>query len=147
MKTLNYTIKIKAPREVVWKKMIAPDSYQIWTKAFSEHVSLYEGDWKEGTEIKFFSPGRGGTVAYLEKVTPFEEIRAKHVGMIDPEDNIIRSGEGVAHWLGTKEEYYFSEDQGVTTLKVRMEVYPDFIEMFEESWPRALESLKKLVET
>jgi hypothetical protein len=37
MKTLNYSIDINAPKRVVWEKMLAPKTYKIWTKVFSEN--------------------------------------------------------------------------------------------------------------
>lgn len=145
MQNLNYSIAIKAPKKSVWEKMIDPKSYKIWTRAFSPN-STFEGEWKEGDEIKFIDAGKGGTVALLEKVHPYEEIRARHVAIINANKQVIRSGDEIANWVGTKETYHFKESDGITTLEVTMESHPDFMKMFEESWPKALEEIKKLVE-
>jgi uncharacterized protein YndB with AHSA1/START domain len=145
-KSLDYSIDINASRESVWEKMIASDTYKIWTKAFSEN-SQYEGQWEEGTEMKFIDPSRGGTVVLLETVKLYEEIRAKHVAIIDANGNVQRSNEEFAKWIGTREDYLFSENSGVTTLQVHMEAHPDYMGMFESSWPQALKRLKELAET
>jgi len=49
-------------------------------------------------------------------------------------------------WTGAKEAYQFSEQNGVTTLKVTIETIEKWAGMFEEGWPKAVEKLKELCE-
>lgn len=42
MKTLNFSIRIRAPRAAVWQTTFAHETYKAWTAAFCEG-SYYEG--------------------------------------------------------------------------------------------------------
>ena len=66
MKTLNYSIRISAPKERVWNDMLDPERYRRWAKAFSQN-SQFDGEWREGAYIKFIDPDMGGTKAILEQ--------------------------------------------------------------------------------
>lgn len=43
MKTLNYSINIKASKEKVWDIMLSDKTYREWTKVFNP-TSHFEGD-------------------------------------------------------------------------------------------------------
>ena len=60
MKNLHYSIKIDASQDHVWRTMLGPATYSKWAKAFSAD-SQYEGEWKQGTHMKFMDPNFGGT--------------------------------------------------------------------------------------
>ena len=66
--------------------------------------------------------------------------------MLGPGGVEDRTSDVAKGWIGTTEEYRFSEAKGKTTLTVVMETTPDWAKMFDEGWPVALEELKKLAE-
>lgn len=49
MEKLNFSIKINAPREKVYKMMLEDESYRKWTEAFYPG-SYAETDWKKGKQ-------------------------------------------------------------------------------------------------
>ena len=59
MEKAIYSIDITAPASHVWKILWADDTYRQWTSAFNPG-SYAESDWKEGSKIKFLSPGGDG---------------------------------------------------------------------------------------
>ncbi len=145
MQKLTYSIDINAPRNAVWETMLNPETYQQWTKAFSEN-SEYEGTWAQGEEIRFIDKNRGGTLAVLEKFEAPKLVVAKHIATITADGVIEKSGPMTENWIGTMEIYKFNETKGKTQLIVEIECHKDFVPMFESSWPQALEDLKKLAE-
>jgi uncharacterized protein YndB with AHSA1/START domain len=145
MKTLEFKIDINASRQKVWDTMLQKETYEQWT-AVSWPGSSYEGEWKQGTAIRFGSPGQGGTYAELEEVTPYERMHAVHTAVINPDDSLDRDSEVAKGWVGTTESYFFTEKNGKTELAVQIKTNPDWAQMFDEGWPPALEKLKELCE-
>jgi uncharacterized protein YndB with AHSA1/START domain len=146
MERLEYEVKISAPARVVWETMLQKETYEQWT-AKSWPNSSYEGKWEKGTEIKFGSTKEGGTLAKLEDVKPYEHILAKHIAILIPGGGEDRTSDDAKGWVGTLEEYKFTERNGETTLKIVMQVVdPKWKKMLDDGWPTALEELKKLSE-
>ncbi len=145
MVNLNYSITIKASKDTVWKTMLDSKTYKQWAKAFSSD-SQYIGSWVQGTSIKFIDPNMGGTKAILEVVEPCDRIAAKHVAIIREDGTEDRESETAKKWIGVTERYQLEETNGTTQLFVEMQVHEDFVSMFAESWPKALELLKTLCE-
>ena len=56
--------------------MLDAEKYKAWVKAFSED-SEFIGEWKEGAEVKFFDPNKGGTIAHLDVFKPHDLINHK----------------------------------------------------------------------
>jgi hypothetical protein len=145
METLNYMVTINQPKEHVWKTMLNQSTYLEWARAFSPN-SGYTGDWLEGTYMLFTDPDMGGTKAVLEKVIPFQMIRARHLAVLNKEGAEDTKSDEALKWIGAIEEYRFSELNGKTTISVEMIVHKDFVSMFENSWPLALNLLRELCE-
>lgn len=142
---LHYTVTINAPKEHVWKTMLDPSTYLEWTRAFSPN-STYTGDWIEGATMLFTDPDMGGTKAVLEKVEPYQLIRARHVAVLNKDGSEDTQSDTARKWIGAVEEYRFSESNGKTAIEVEMRTHEDFVSMFEDSWPQALNLLKELCE-
>lgn len=156
-KTLEFTTTINAPKEKVRNTMLADETYRKWTAAFSPG-SWYEGDRSQGSEILFLgsdpsNPGQvGGMYSKIAVNKSLEMISIEHLGEVS---NGVKQAN--AAWAGAHENYYFSEQDGVTTLKIEIDVEqgpegqsqdgsPDFVAMFSEMRPRALTLLKQLCE-
>jgi len=146
MKTLEYQIDINASKEKVWNTMLQLETYKQWVEV-SWPGSSYEGEWKQGEAMRFGSPGQGGTYAELREVRPYEHIYAEHTAAINPDGSLDRDSEMAKGWVGTTESYTFTEKNGKTELKIQMKTNPDWVSMFNEGWPPALEKLKELCES
>jgi hypothetical protein len=142
---LNYSIDIKAKKEHIWKTMIDPETYQKWVKAFSAN-SKFIGEWKQGETILFFDPDLGGSKAILEIFSPYDEILTRHFSMIDKNQNENNEDEMSKKWIGSTERYRFVESGNGTKLEIEMKTNEVFSEMFNKSWPKALERIKDLCE-
>src|SRR5262245_38597047 len=81
MTTLQFSILIQAPRDVVWRTMFTDATYRPWTSAFGEG-SYFEGDWNTGDRIRFLAPGGSGMSSVIAESRPHEFLSIKHLGMI-----------------------------------------------------------------
>ncbi len=146
MKTLNYSVAIKAPKEAVWDAIVNLEKYKKWAKGFSPDSS-FEGEWAPGAYIKFIDPNKGGTKAFLEEATPAERIRAKHVAVLDPKGAELEADDMAKKWIGSTETYVLHEARDVTELSIEIVTHEDFEKMFEDCWPKSLELLKAVAES
>ena len=145
MEHLEYKVVISAPVKKVWDTMLQEETYKQWT-AKSWPGSFYEGKWAKGEKIRFIGQDGSGTMAELTELKPYEGLVARHVAVLLPGGIEDRTSDAAKGWVGTTEEYKFSENRGKTTLIVSMEIYPAWRQMFDEGWPTALEELKKIAE-
>ena len=145
MKKLEYKIDIKAPAKKVWEVMLGRDTYKEWTKV-SWPDSDYDGKWAKDEKIRFFLEGKGGTLAIIDEFKPHETILARHIAALGPDGSEDYTSAEAKGWIGTLERYTFKESKGITTLTVEMETFPDWVKMFDDGWPKALEALKKICE-
>lgn len=126
--------------------MLDPDTYRIWTAEFSPG-SHYEGSWETGSAIRFLGPNGEGMIAEIEENRPFEYVSIRHLGEIRKADD-GSAIEPARTWTGDAfERYSLREAEGVTDLEVTCDITPEYEAMMSETWPRALQRLKALVET
>jgi len=145
MKTLEFKIDINAGSKKVWDTMLSPDTYKEWVKV-SWPGSYFEGEWKQGENLRFISPGRGGTLANVVELKPRKYIFAKHIAVINPDGSEDRDSKVAKGWIGTTESYTFTETNGKTELKTTMNIEPEWEPMFANDWPKAMANLKKICE-
>jgi uncharacterized protein YndB with AHSA1/START domain len=140
METLQFSVNINAAREKVWEVLWNDTTYRQWTAVFIEG-SYAESDWKEGSSIKFLSPGGNGMFGVIDKLIPNTQMSFKHLGE-------IKGGkEEKAAWAGATENYYLKESNGVTELRVGMETSGgEMDKYFRETFPKALERVKEISE-
>lgn len=145
MKNLNFNTKISAPVKKVWGTMLKQDTYKKWTNA-AWPGSMYVGEWQQGENIRFVGANGSGTLANLTTVEPYKHIKAIHTAILLEGGTEDRDSEMAKSWVGSIEEYTFSEKNGVTDLSVSMTIYPQWEQMFSNDWPKALAALKDLCE-
>lgn len=148
MKKLNYTVNINAPVRTVWTTMLDDATYREWTSEFNAG-SYFEGDWSQGSEIRFLGPDEkgslGGMIAMVEESRPNEYMSLRYVGQIvDGQDDT--SSDAAKEFIGTHERYSFSEADGVTTVDVELDSEDEYVDMFNDAWPKALAKLKEISE-
>lgn len=149
MKKLTYQIKINAPVANVFKAMLGKETYKQWTSAF-DPSSDFEGIWDKGQKIYFTAVNengeKGGMVAEIAEYIPNSYVSIRHLGILDKDQEVL-SGPTVEDWAGALENYSFTEIDGQTLLKVDVDTSDEYINYFDEAWPKALEALKEISET
>ena len=145
METLDYDVQIHASKPLVWSTLTEPTKYMQWIKAFSPN-SYADGEWQQGTYIKFLDPDMGGTKAFVEALETNKHILVRHVSMISKEGAESTDGDMAKDWIGTTEEYVLTEEDGTTALKIQIKTHSNFVPMFESCWPEALRRIKELSE-
>ena len=145
METLDYDVRINASKPSIWSTLTETEKYTKWVKAFSPN-SYADGEWKQGTYIKFLDPDMGGTKALIEALETNERILVRHISMISKEGEESTDGEIASHWIGTTEEYSLIGENDATSLKIQIKTHSDFVSMFESCWPEALRRIKELSE-
>jgi hypothetical protein len=152
MQTLHQSIFIQAPREKVWDTMLSEETYSEWTKPFSpdsSSVGTYKGSWEKGSKIIFIGTdedgGESGMVSFIAENKPYEFISIEHKGLYANgiEDT---SSEEAAKWAPAYENYTFVSINGGTELSIDVQVADEYLQMFKDTWPKALQSLKVLSE-
>lgn len=148
MAELQYSIDIDAPASTVWRTVIEPDTYRVWTKPFNGD-SRFEGTWELGEKIRFLGTDDDGKQmgmhAQIVECRPYEIISIRHLGEIV--DGVEKDGfSGDPALSGGHETYRFVEAGERTTMQVTMDAPDEWVEMFDQMWPPALEALKSLAE-
>ncbi|WP_306354177.1 SRPBCC domain-containing protein [Flavobacterium sp. '19STA2R22 D10 B1'] len=144
MEKLKFQIKIDASKEKVWNTLTEDDTYRKWTLPFSQG-SHFIGNWKEGTTMVFLNNENRGMYSHVNKNIPYELISVAHIGMYEngKEQPI---DEETKKWTGSLEEYYLTEDGGITTLEVRVDSDEDFKDYYNTTFPKAFALLKEIAE-
>ena len=146
MKHIEFKVQISAPKETVWDALVNLDKYKIWAKAFSSD-SQFIGDWKQGESITFFDPNLGGTKAIFEELILYKRICARHIAIWNKDGSEDVESEEARKWMGTIESYTLNEEKGKTELIIEIHTHEDYINIFNNSWPKAIKLLKELCET
>jgi hypothetical protein len=96
--------------------------------------------------MKFIGPDGSGTLVKFVELEPAKKVRAVHEAMLLQDEKEDRESDTAKSWIGTKEDYTFTEEDGTTEMLVEMSTTSEWSEMFEKSWPTMLEKLKELCE-
>lgn len=139
MKKLELSVKINASKEKVWQTLWNDATYRQWTSVFAPN-SQAVSDWKQGSKIKFVDNTGDGMHSIIETNVPFEQMSFKHLGE-------IKNGiETPIYWEGAMENYFLKESNGVTELKMEMDITEEFETYFVETFPKALDLIKQISE-
>lgn len=128
--------------------MLDKDTYAAWTAVFNEGGSTYEGDWSEGSVIKFLGPDVNDPSVVGGMVCRVAANRVNEFVSLTAIAEIVR---GVEHdkseaWNDYFENYTFEDAEGGTRLSIDIAVPDEFADMFNEMWPKALQRLKEIAE-
>jgi Activator of Hsp90 ATPase homolog 1-like protein len=144
MEKKTFSISIDAPREKVWNVLWGDDSYRAWTSVFSED-SQVQTDWQKGSRA-LFTDGKGsGMVATIEENKPNEFMSIRHLGVMKDGVEDLDSDE-VKQWAGAHENYTLKNVDGKTELVVDMDIAQEYMDYFQNTWPKALDKVKELAE-
>ena len=145
MKTLHFSVDIRASRQTVWETLFGGESYTRWTAEFAEG-SYFEGTWEGGTRMRFLVPSGDGMVAEVAESRPHAFLSLKHLGFVkdgveDTDSEVVKA------WAPAFENYTLSEAGNTTELAIDLDVEPAFEEAMTKIWPKALARLKALCES
>ena len=152
MKKLQFKIVIKAPVSDVYSTMLGlkdKATYEAWTVEFNP-TSTFEGSWEKGAKIYFIgidpeTREKGGMVSEIAENIPNKFVSVRHLGILKGNTEITE-GEEVEKWAGGLENYTFEENNGITTITVELDTTEDFVDYFNETYPKALSKLKSVIE-
>lgn len=148
MERLNFSVVIDVPKEKVWDTMLNDETYRQWTAEFCRG-SHYIGDWNEGSRILFLAPGEAGKmsgmVSRIKVNRPYEYISIEHLGIVQDGKEDTTSEE-VKKWAGALENYTFKDLGNRTEVLVEMDSNEEYSQMFQDTWPKALQKLKEVAE-
>jgi hypothetical protein len=149
MEKMHFSTSINAPKTKVWDTMLQDATYRVWTSAFNPGGSWYEGDWNQGSTIRFLGPGEdgelGGMVGRIKENRLYDFVSIEHLGLIRDgvEDT---TSEAAKKWAPAFENYTFTEKDGATEVLVDMDIDEEHKAIFQVMWPKALQKLKELAE-
>lgn len=151
MKRLKFTTTINASAQKVYDNMLGltnKETYNQWVAVFNP-TSTFEGSWEKGSKIYFVgcdeNGNKAGMVSELVEHIPVEFVSVRHYGFLQ-DGKEITTGELVEKWSGGFENYTFSEINGITTVTVDLDTIDEYLDYFNESYPKALVALKNSVE-
>ena len=151
MKKIQYTIQISAPASNVYDVMLGltnKSTYEQWTAAFNP-TSTYEGSWDKGSKMLFVGTDekgeKGGMVSEIAENIPNRFISIRHYGMVQGNEEITE-GPAVEKWANGFENYTFEEHDGSTLVTVDLDTTDDFVDFMNETYPKALDTLKEICE-
>lgn len=149
MQKLQFSTLINAPKKKVWDTMLQDATFREWTSAFNPPGSWYEGDWNQGSTIRFLGASEqgepSGMLSRIKENRPYEYVSIEHVGIIQDGKEDTTS-DAVKQWAPAFENYTFTEKNGGTEVLVEMDATEEHRTMFEDTWPKALQKLKALAE-
>lgn len=126
--------------------MLQDATYREWTSVFNPG-SRFEGDWSEGSKMSFLGDDENGEelsgmMAEIAENRLHEFVSIRHIGMIENGVEKSWADEGQVY-----ENYTFKDVADGTEVLVDLTGIPDeYAGMFEDMWPKALETLKEIAE-
>jgi hypothetical protein len=82
----------------------------------------------------------------IKTYQPYELVVFEHLVILKSGGIEDRESDMAKTWIGSLEQYAFTENAGVTKLVVTMTINPKWEAMFNNDWPKALAKLKEICE-
>lgn len=144
MKTLQYSIEIKAMPETIWQKLWNKEDYTKWTKPFTEGCYYETESFEEGNAIYFLAPNGDGMISKIVTLKPNEYVAFEHLGMkMNGEETSFKAENDSHNYI---ESYELIENGEMTTLIAKVDTLEPWVESMNNSFPKALEIVKQLSE-
>jgi uncharacterized protein YndB with AHSA1/START domain len=137
-------IEIKSSKEKVWKVLLDQQNYQKWTASFCEG-SYYEGEMKLNNKIWFLAPDKSGLSSLVKVLIPGFQVSFEHIGAVKNGIEDFDSP-GFVGWKGARETYTLNEKDDFTNLEIYQDLTKTELEMFDQMWNKALQTIKELSE-
>lgn len=138
---MKFTIQIEAARTKVWDTLWQDAALRQWAGIIDPGTYLV-GELREGNEVQFISGNGYGVTSLIEKLVPGELLVLRH--QADTQDDGARERD--KQWTGGTESYQLTEQDGATRLTIAFDVPPELEQYFEDTYPKAMETIKSLAE-
>ena len=140
MKLLEFKTQINATPEKVWEVLFTQDAYKKWASAMNEGT-YYEGNWEEGTTMRFLDADNNGMYNIVEKNIPNRELKMTHLGWIY--DGVLTPQD----WEDSTVSYILEPNENGTLLTGKVNSLDEFVDFFNSKYPQNFEKVKKLSES
>ena len=144
MKTIDFSVEIKASCEKVWNILWHDTTYRQWTQPF-QLGSYAISDWKQGSRIHFLSPKGEGMYSTIDKMEAPHQISFKHIGEIKNFEE-MPIDEKARAWSGGTENYYLTTTDTGCKLSVKTDIIEEYFSFLVNVFPTALNIVKDLAE-
>ena len=142
MQQIQFSIKIKAPKEKVWSTLWNDKTFRDWANNIDEGTYMI-GELKEGNEVQFISSVSGyGVTSFVEKLDQKKFVLFRHSSDTKESGKQKREQE----WSNGMESYSLVEKDGVTVLTIELDIPHEQEKTFKIKLPKALERIKTLAE-
>lgn len=142
MNEMQFEIEIHASKEKVWATLWNDKTFRQWAGVIDPGTYM-KGELEKGKEVEFISSENGyGVTSLVEKVVINEHLQLRH--SVDTQGGGSKTRE--KEWQGGTEEYFLTETEGTTTLRVVFDVPTEMEDYFKTTYPKALEVVKSLAE-
>ena len=135
MKQLEFQTEINATPEKVWETLVGDEQYTKWTKE-----NRFEGNWEEGSVMKFFDPKNNGMFSEVVTNKPKEELKLKHLGWIY--DGVLDAQD----FGGSDVAYILEPIETGTFLKSKVNSMDEFVDFYNNYFPNIFQKIKEISE-
>ncbi len=142
MNLQHFEIDIHASKERVWDVLWNDKTLKLWAGIVDPGTHMV-GELSEGHTVEFISGGGYGVTSLVVKLVPNEYVLMHHSQ--DTQDG-GKNNRG-DQWTGGKESYTVTENDGLTTLLLNLDVPDELDGVMSSVYPKALDKIKELSET
>jgi uncharacterized protein YndB with AHSA1/START domain len=148
LEKLHFEFSILATADRVYEVMLDAATWEEWTSPFNPG-STFQGSWEKGSKMLFLGPGTdgqtGGMVSRIKENIPNRFVSIEHLGVFKDGKEVF-TGKDAEEWAGALENYSFISRGDYTILRIDTDSSKEFVNYFKETWPKAIEKLKKIIE-
>jgi hypothetical protein len=145
MKTLVFKININATPDTVWQSLCQSENYKIWTNPFCEGSYYKTDNFSEGSKIHFLTPSGEGMYSIIDHIEENRFLAFKHLGDIKNFEETPMTTE-TESWSGAMETYTLNKTNNGTELTVNVDTIEKYIDFMNNTFPLALNELKRISE-
>ncbi|WP_299114169.1 hypothetical protein [uncultured Winogradskyella sp.] len=138
---LQFSINIKAEKNVIWRALWGADYYRDWVSVFFDGSYAVTDNWKEKSKVLFLAPDKSGIYSIIETHIPNKIMSFKHIG------NVVKGQEqpiddDTRKWSGATETYTITKEKNSNKLTVEIDILDEHLDFMKNTFPKALEKVK-----
>lgn len=142
MKEMQVAIQIKATKQRVWEVLWQDASFRMWAGVIDPGTYMV-GVLKEGATVQFISAEGYGVTSLVAELELYECVLLQH--RVDTQDygTSVRDNQ----WSGGRERYTLTCKDGITTLKITVDIPKELEQVMISSYREALSYIKAMSES
>lgn len=145
IKVINKSIRINAPREIVWEVLVNDAYNENWFAEFAPGTTA-KTDWEIGSKVIFADESNNGMIGKIIGNEPFEGLSIEHLGMLSDGKEDYESTMA-KQMKGALEIYKLTVENSIVKLEIAADMGADYYFQMAESWEKALHKIKHLAES